>query len=197
MFSYSNRRLFRGIVEQDQTALNYLYSNLFPKIKEMVIKNGGDYDTANDIFQEVIIIIYRKIKNGELSNSVKVQSYIYGMSSNIWAKLCNERNNQASMVEDRVDESDTEMLNEYRKNKRMNLFYKHFLQLKQECREILMAFFNGKSFTQIALEQDIASEEIARKKKYLCKEYLVKSIKSDPQFSSLIGEYDEEIFEID
>ena len=76
--------LFKGIVEQRQDVLNHLYKSLFPIVKKLIFKQGGDYDTANDIFQETIILLYRKAKAGKLSEKMMVESYIVGMCKIIW-----------------------------------------------------------------------------------------------------------------
>lgn len=196
MLFYTNKGLYKGILMQDQNALNFLYKKFFPKIKRMIIGEGGDYHTANDIFQEAVITVFRKVKSGEIDETIHIQQYINRICKNIWLKFCIKQGKHQP-ISDQIDEGNDDILNEYRHSKRMKLYYEHFMRLQQECKQILMAFFMGKSNAQIANELCIESEEYIYKKKFLCKEYLVRSIKNDPQFSKLIGEYDEDILEID
>jgi RNA polymerase sigma factor (sigma-70 family) len=200
MFPYTNKKLLEGILEQNQTALNYLYKSLFPRVKRMIFRYGGDYDTANDIFQESIILLYRKAKEGKLNSTIMVESYIIGISKFVWLRFYNkesERNFSSERNEEVLDESEEEIVNDYRQSRRKKLFSEHFAKLAEDCKNILRLFFNGTSYADIAKELGLGSEEYARRRKYLCKEYLVKSIKSDPQYERLIGDYDEELFETD
>jgi RNA polymerase sigma factor (sigma-70 family) len=196
---FTNSQLIKGIVEQDQTVLNYLYDSLFHKVKRLIVKFGGDYDTANDIFQEAIILFYRKAKNGEFKDPIMVESYIVGVCRFLWqnhfAKESRRNvNNKQAIYETLNDDS---IVNEYLESKRKELFYEHFNKLQEDCRNILSAFFRGENYGVIAKNYGFSSEEFARRKKYLCKEYLVKSIKSDPRFKKLIGDTDEDFFETD
>lgn len=192
--------LFKGIVEQRQDVLNHLYKSLFPIVKKLIFKQGGDYDTANDIFQETIILLYRKAKAGKLSEKMMVESYIVGMCKIIWLQHYEKETQNNSLfskvnIEEQMGVNET--AEEYRQSLRMKLFYEHFKNLSSDCQEVLKAFFAGTNFSDMAKQLGLVSEEYARRKKYLCKETLVKSIKSDPEFSKLIGGYDEELFEID
>ena len=197
---YSNKELYNGIIDQDQDALNYLYKYLFPRVKKIVMFNGADYDNANEVFQEAIILIYRKAKCGELKEVVNIENYIIGVCKLIWLnyywKEAKKKPKQEIVFEEIADLPDG-IINEYQQSRRKKLFFDHFNRLGEDCKKILMAFFNGSSFAQIASEMNLISEEYARRRKYLCKENLVKSIKNDPQYEKLIGEYDEELFETD
>lgn len=197
---YSNKELYDGIIDQDQDALNYLYKYHFPRVKRILKSNGADYDNANEVFQEAIILLYRKAKSGELKEVVNIENYIIGVCKLLWLNYyCREAKkspNQEVVFDEIADISD-EIVNEYKLSRRKKLFFEHFNRLGEDCKKILMAFFNGRSFAQIAEEMNLISEEYARRRKYLCKENLVKSIKNDPQYEKLIGEYDEELFETD
>jgi hypothetical protein len=197
--SFTNKELFTGIVEQNQEVLNYLYKHLFSSVKKTIYKFGGDYDTANEVFQEAIIILYRKAKMGELKEPIMVEQYIMGTCKIIWKRLYLMETKKILTLKNTslADDSKIQILIKYRQSLRMKLYYEHFMELSSICQRILRAFFEGTSYIEIAEEFGFASEEYARRKKYLCKEYLVKSIKSDPQYGKLIGELDDELFEID
>ena len=200
MLIYSNKELYKGIIEQDQNALNYLYKNLFPRVKKILLGQGADYDLANEVFQEAVILLYRKAKNDQLKDIVNIENYIIGVCKLIWLNYyCKESKRKAKdrSILDQITDSSEEIINEYQQSRRKKLFFEHFNRLGEDCKKILKAFLSGSSFSEIAIELNLISEEYARRRKYLCKEYLVKSIKSDPDYEKLIGEYDEELFETD
>jgi len=192
--SFNNKELFKGIIEQNQAVLNYLYKHLFPTVKKTIYNYGGDYDTANEVFQEAIISIYTKAKQGELEEPVMVENYIMGTCNKLWQRysLLETKKDLTFKSNSLIDDSNAQILKEYRQSLRMKLYQEHFMELSPLCQKILKAFFKGNSYLEIAEKFGFASEEYARRKKYLCKEYLVKSIKSDPRFDKLTGELDDE-----
>lgn len=195
MADFTNTDLFNGILGQNKNALKYLYSTFYPKVAAMIRNQGGREDDANDIFQEAIIIFYRKAKKGQLDSNYAVLPYLMSTCRLIWLKMLQNRQKDKEalpMVEDREEESPLYM--EFLESKRKELFYEHFKKLSEECQKTLSAFFKGMSFSQMADELGLSSEEFARRKKYLCKEYLVKSIKSDPKFNTISNQDGNEPF---
>jgi len=154
-----------------------------------MIKNlHGHESDANDIFQEAIIIYYRKAKAGDLDQAMPVLPYLMSTSRIIWLKASRERQKEHGVgleVEEIIDETST--YEAYKTNKRKDLFYKHFKLLSKDCQITLKAFFTGLSFAEIAGKLKISSEDFARRKKYLCKENLVRSIKSDPNYKEILA----------
>jgi RNA polymerase sigma factor (sigma-70 family) len=197
--SFTDKELFKGIIEQNQAVLNYLYKHLFPTVKKTIYNYGGDYDTANEVFQEAIISIYTKAKQGELEEPVMVENYIMGTCNKLWQRysLLETKKDLTFKSNSLIDDSNAQILKEYRQSLRMKLYQEHFMELSPLCQKILKAFFKGNSYLEIAEKFGFASEEYARRKKYLCKEYLVKSIKSDPRFDKLTGELDDEPLDFD
>ena len=166
----------------------------------MISRYGGDADIANEIFQESIIILYRKVTTQKLSDTIMVESYIIGVCKLVWRRLCDsELKSLAKLdaVQDETDNSYEEAVLDYLASRRKKLFYEHFEKLEYTCRRLLKDFFRGMDYEKIAEKYRLGTEENARRRKYLCKEALVKSIKDDPNFSKLIGEYDEDLFEDD
>lgn len=201
MLFVTNKALVKGVRTQDPEALTYLYKKVFPRVFKIIEKSGGGYDIAKDIFQEAIIVIFRKARKRTLPKKIKVENYLIGICKLIWKN--EHRNETLKTIDiqieddelDKIDEAESDLLQVYLESQRMKLYTEHFNQLQDDCRAVLMAFFRGTSFADIAKELGMISEEYARRKKYLCKEYLVKSIKNDPMFSKLIGEYDDGLFE--
>lgn len=197
MRSYTNSDLLQGIIKQDQLALDYLYLNLFPKVNKLIKNLGGDYDTANDIFQEAIILIFKKAQSNELDENLLVEGFVMGVCKLIWTNISTRNTKKYSpnnIPIDIAEDSNQTIVNEYLHIQRRKVYLEHFDKLNDDCKTILMAFFNGNSYAEIALTLGLVSEDYARRRKYLCKEYLVKSIKNDPRFENLIYDFDEELF---
>ena len=91
MIDYSNLDLLNGIRRNDTIVLQYIYKNFYSKINFFIKKNSGDDDDANDIFQEAIIIIFRKLKANELVLDCTFETYLYSVCRFLWLKQLEKR----------------------------------------------------------------------------------------------------------
>ncbi|MFC2096620.1 hypothetical protein ACFLQ3_02865, partial [Bacteroidota bacterium] len=71
---------------------------------------------------------------------------------------------------------------EYEKNEQYKLYQKHFKRLEKDCQKLLQLFLKKVPLKEIADELGIESQQYIKRKKYKCKEQLVRYIKSDPNF---------------
>ncbi|HAF28688.1 MAG TPA: hypothetical protein DCG75_06530 [Bacteroidales bacterium] len=182
--SLDNKTIVQGIRNQDKEILKSIYSIYFPTIKRFILDAKGSEQDAKDVFQEGIIIIYRKIKEGNINLTSSFKSYIYSVCRFIWMKqLSKERENAEQLdVYLEYEEIPDVRLDEYEKNEQYKLYQKHFLRLEKECQKLLQLFLKNVPLKEIADELGIGSQQYIKRKKYKCKEQLVRYIKSDPNF---------------
>lgn len=190
MVNYTNEELLNGILRNDNLVLQYIYKNFFYKINFFIKKNSGDDDDSNDIFQEAIIIIYRKLKDNNLVLDCSFETYLYSVCRFLWLKQLEKRKTEREKIQDNHDfntdiydnafETTAEMNEKYR------LYQKHFKNLGTDCQKVLQMFFDKVPLKQIAKVMGFQSEKYAKKRKYKCKEYLVKSIKQDIEYKKIL-----------
>jgi RNA polymerase sigma factor (sigma-70 family) len=194
MVSYNNEELLRGILRNNSLILRHIYKVYFHKIYSFVTNNKGNADEANDIFQEAIIVIYRKLKDDNLIiSNCSFETYLYSVSRLLWLKQLQYKKESIVKIEDMnpysdqiIDDDLSELI---RKNERYKLFQDHFQKMGKDCQKILQLFFEKVSIKQITEIMGYASESYTKKRKHQCKEYLVKSIKQDNEFKKII-DYD-------
>ena len=73
----------------------------------------------------------------------------------------------------------------YEEQQKHRIYQEHFKKLGKDCRKVLTLFFKGYSVKEIADKMRYKNEKYAKRRKYLCKEELVKSIKQDKRFKDL------------
>ena len=190
MMKYENEEILKGILNNDNSVLQAIYDQYYHKIYALVTRNSGNEDDVNDIFQEAIIVIYRKLKEKRLElNGCTFETYFYSVSRLMWLKQLERRKKDvinitdiSSFSEDVYDED----LNELTiKNERYKLFQKHFVQLGEDCQKILKLFFKKIPLKQIAEMMGYSSDSYVKKRKHQCKEYLVANIKQDSEFKNI------------
>ena len=188
MSEFTVEEIIEGIRTRDNSVLQYIYKKYYPSVHHFILSNQGSSDDAKDIFQESIIIIYRKIKDEDhfmVSSSFK--TFIYSVSRNLWLKQLRTRryedrkiNDQQKFVE--LKEEPFRIDNE---DLRMSLYQKHFRNLPADCQKILKLSVSNITQKEIADALGFSSENYIKKRKHYCKEYLIRNIKADPLFRDL------------
>ena len=191
MIDYSNQDLLNGIQRNDTIILQFIYKNFYSKINFFIKKNSGDDDDANDIFQEAIIIMYRKLKASELVLDCTFETYLYSVSRFLWLKQLEKRKLEKEKIKDNHEYNDDIYDDGLEKvvdlNERYRLFQNHFANLGKDCQKILQLYFDKVPLKNIAQIMGFKSEKYAKKRKFKCKEYLIKSIKQDLEYKKILS----------
>lgn len=191
MIDYTNLDLLNGILRNDTVVLQHIYKNFYSKINFFVKKNSGDDDDANDIFQEAIIIIYRKLKANDLVLDCTFETYLYSVCRFLWLKQLEKRKLEKEKIKDNHEYNDDIYDNKFEQvvdlNDRYSLFQKHFTNLGKDCQKILQLYFDKVPLKSIAQIMGFKSEKYAKKRKFKCKEYLIKSIKQDLEYKNILS----------
>jgi len=192
MIDYSNMDLLNGILRNDTIVLQYIYKNYFSNINFFIKKNNGDDDDANDIFQESIIIIYRKLKANELVLDCTFDTYLYSICRFLWLKQLEKRKIEKENIKDNHEFNDEIYDDSLEKiadlNERYKLYQKHFALLGKDCQKILQLYFDKVPLKNIAQIMGFKSEKYAKKRKFYCKEYLIKSVKQDLEYKNILND---------
>lgn len=191
MNNYSGIDLLNGIRRNDTIVLQYIYKNFYSNINFFIKKNSGDDDDANDIFQEAIIIIYRKLKADELVLDCSFETYLYSVCRFLWLKQLDKRKIEKEKIKDNQEYHDDIYDDNLEKvtdmNERYRLYQKHFTNLGKDCQKVLQLYLDKVPLKNIAQIMGFKSEKYAKKRKFKCKEYLIKSIKQDLEYNKILS----------
>ena len=191
MNNYSGIDLLNGIRRNDTIVLQYIYKNFYSNINFFIKKNSGDDDDANDIFQEAIIIIYRKLKTNELVLDCSFETYLYSVCRFLWLKQLDKRKVEKEKIKDNQEYHDDIYDDNLEKvadlNERYRLYQKHFANLGKDCQKVLQLYFDKVPLKNIAQIMGFKSEKYAKKRKFKCKEYLIKNIKQDLEYNKILS----------
>lgn len=182
--------LIKGIRNHESRVLQYVYDTYFPIIEAYIIHNQGSRDQARDIFQEAMIVVYKKIKMDQLELTCKFGTYLYAICKNMWVQerkkylhRAEKLKHQALVLND-PGPADDPLLQDHLKQ----LFDKHFSDLSEDCQKILSMYFNNFSLEDIRIAMNYRDLHHTADRKYRCKKSLVKRIVNDPLFKRLKNE---------
>ena len=167
-------------------SVQQIYQQFLPGIVKLVTNNNGSHDQAVDVFQEAILIIFKKSKENGFRLESSFFTYLYAISRNLWLKKL-EKNKRMKVTFSNLpepistDEFNIIMLEE----ERYRLFRSKFSLLSEKCQQLLTLFFKKTPMTEIVEIMGFGSVQYAKKRKFQCKEKLVKLVKEDVEFKNL------------
>lgn len=188
---YTVEAILEGLKTSDSNVLEYVYKKYFPIVRFFVIKNSGTDEDAKDIFQEAIILIYKRLKDGSLDLSCAFKTYLYSVCRLLWLRQLEKRKIRNEVVADnqlfvQLDDGTEGRLEE---QEQFRIYQKHFQLLHKDCQEILQLFLKKVPLKEIAQKMSIKSDKYLKKRKYECKEALIKRIQNDPDYKRLRNEH--------
>ena len=186
----SNSDLIKGIRNHDSSILEHVYNTHYPIIEGYITHNQGSREQARDIFQDAMIIVYKRIKSNELELTCKFGTYLYAICKNIWMqerKKYLQRTQKLRQQPLEVNDpgpADDPLL----QNHLTDLFNKHFDALSKDCQKILSMYFNNFSVEDIRAAMNYKDLHHTADRKYRCKKSLINRIVNDPLFKRLKDE---------
>jgi len=177
-----------AIYRSDSEILRKLYRDWHAGIVRHVRASGGNNQDADDVFQDTMVVLYRKIRSGNLSLSSRLHTYFHGIAKKVWLKKRSRRKRNQSTVEEGPEQrSEDDVATLLEKTERYRFFREKLAQLGGDCRKVLNLFFAGESMENIAQALGYASAGYAKKRKFQCKKQLIGLIREDRRYEELSG----------
>jgi RNA polymerase sigma factor (sigma-70 family) len=145
----------------------------------MIYRNGGSRDDAKDIYQEALIILYRKVTGENFTLTSQLGTYLFSVCRFLWLDEIRKRGKiPTGRFSEETDYSFREDISkEIEKEKKLQLVEKAIASLGEKCRKILRLFyFDKKSMDEIAKLLGYNSENTAKNQKYKCLESAKKKL---------------------
>jgi len=175
-----------AIRNNDVAGLRNIYREFLPRITNLIRQNGGSLDDAQDVFQDALIVIYKKCQSADFKLSSKFYTLLYGICRNLWGnQLQKKSRSELRIIDDYQYESIPDLSAAIGETEEQRLFWDAFQQLGPDCQQILKLFFAKVKMEAITKKLSLSSVGYAKKKKFQCKERLVKLVRADRRFAEL------------
>ncbi len=184
--------LIEGLRNHDKATIKYIFAQYFPMILDLVRKNGaGTSPQAEDLFMNGLEVLYLKAQEEDFKLTCSFSTILYEICRRQWLSTL-RRNNRITNLSDELQHHlvAEDFSTALEKSERYDLYREYFDKLSCGCQEVLKLVLNGMSMENVATKLGFASAQYARKRKYSCKEKLMRLIKSDPRYQEL-APYDE------
>ncbi len=182
----NNQIYINGIKNSNSKVIRVIYQKYFKAIAHLVETNGGTREDARDVFQEGLILMYQKVQKPDFELKSKFLTYFYAVCRNIWSNKLRKKPKKEVTIDSQmlpIEEEDS--LSEIEKNEQYLLYRKKFLELGADCQKVLRLFLKKVSMKEITSQMGYSSINYTKKRKFMCKEKLMKLIKKDRHYNSL------------
>ncbi len=186
---YSDKEILEGILREDKNVISYLYHTSYKTIRHLVLTNNGSEEDAQDVFQETIVILYRKVKEEELVLTSSLKTYLYSISRLLWLKELDKRKKytELDVQEEFIDlEDNIDLL--IALNDRLKLYREKFEELSEDCKKVLRMFLEEISIKEITRIMGYSSEQHTKNRRFRCKKSLIKRIQESKEYKELRNE---------
>lgn len=166
---------------QHNKALKKLYA-YFPAVKSMVVNNSGNRHDAEDVYQEGLIILFRKVKQSDFELRSSLNTFLFGICRLVWNDELKRRNRKPlTFTDDASDISTSEAEDPdeaVRAEEKFRSAETAFSMIGEKCRELLQLFYISKwSMNEIAKKFGFSTERVAKNQKYRCLEKAKEELK--------------------
>ncbi|UKT65810.1 RNA polymerase sigma factor [Pedobacter mucosus] len=173
----TDREVILGILNNSEDTLSKLYKAYFAMVLQFILNNNGSEDDAKDVYQEAIIILYNKIKEGNFELSSKLKTYIYSVCRRIWLKKLTLNSKKTGNITDYEDvfavEEDVEQHEE--KDMQFVKMQSALEHLGEPCKTIIQDFYiHNLSMQDICEKFGYTNTDNAKTQKYKCLQRLKK-----------------------
>ncbi len=185
--NYTDDELITGIKSKNNLIVSQVIKDNIKKINQLVLLNNGSESDAQDLFQETMIVLYRKIQEKDFNLTCSVGTYIYSIAKLLWLKELSKRS-KGKLVDENVDfviDNNAEIQETIQKNERLKLFREKYEELSDDCKKVLHMFLMEIPLKEITQIMGYSSEQHTRNRRYRCKEALIKKIINSKTYKEL------------
>jgi RNA polymerase sigma factor (sigma-70 family) len=167
----SEQKLLDGLALNDRTAVETIYRQHYHMVQAMILNNSGNPDDARDIFQEIMIVLYEKVRAGSFELNCQLKTYLYSVGRRLWLKRLAQIQKiapEGGKLEELVPVEEDVELHEQR-NIDFRIMERAMQNIGEPCRSLLDAYYlKKKSMMEIAGSFGYTNADNAKNQKYKC-----------------------------
>ncbi len=192
---YDDEKILADLRSDNETRINnglrILYKQHYPLALNIIKKRGGSENDTADIYQESIIAFYESVRKNKFRGDSKISTWLHSTISNQWSvEIRKSKKYKTSSIEDFTNKFQSETDTSYYDNTElMKLVWKTLEMIDEKCKQVLIDYYYHKfSMKQIMTKMGFKNEQIAKNKRYRCKERLDNIIADRPKLKQYLNQ---------
>lgn len=169
--------------------MEYLYVDVFPRVKSYILLNSGSEDDALDIYQDAIVALCKQIRLKRYDKRHEVAGFLYSVSRNLWINKAKRDSRMSQMPENYDFAEENTDYTDYILTKENEKALKTITELLgQKCFDLLKHSIFLKTTTEEIIEKmGFSTANAVKTQKYKCKQKLLKILDKNPAFQEVLG----------
>jgi len=185
---HPDQMYIEGLAANDSAIIQTIYKKFVPKVVMFVMNNSGDKEHAQDVVQEIMILLFNQAKANTLQLTCPFDAYFFLLCKRKWLNELKKTSNKGVTINEdalSMNESALKLItNTEEFDEKQQLFDTMFLKLGDKCQELLKLSFTTKTMEEVAAKLNVTYGYV-RKKKSLCVGQLTQWIQEAKNFKSL------------
>lgn len=172
-------RILDRIKKGDEQALVMLYESNRKPIANLISRNNGTRDDADDVLQESLVVLWERVRSGRFEQQARISTFLYATARNVWFSRLRRRGREVAGDLDPEEQSDAapSALEALVATEQADLVRQALENLGEQCRKLLHLFYwEELPMSDIADALGFANADTAKAKKYQCKKALEKAL---------------------
>ncbi|MFB9078329.1 RNA polymerase sigma factor [Flavobacterium procerum] len=186
--THPDQKYIDGLAANDSVIIEMIYKKFAPKVCMFITNNSGDKDQAQDVIQEVLILLFNQAKANKLTLTCPFDAYFFLLCKRRWLNELKKSDNKGVTIYEHVvstNESAHDLIAQTEEfDEKQQLFDAMFQKLGEKCQEVLKLSFTLKTMEEVAAKLNVTYGYV-RKKKSLCVGQLTQWIQEAKNFNSL------------
>lgn len=180
MLRYTREQIIESIrTRDDRKVLDWIYKNVYPKVKKYIVSNNGSLADSKDIFQEAVLVFYNLVINGNSDNISDFEGFIIMVARNKWINIAKKTNKQIAFdkVDYEIDNQSNSPLVDIIMREKWAAFQDLFNQIGDRCKKILTyTTYEKLSMEEVAKKMGMVSADAAKAANYRCKQKMIEIV---------------------
>lgn len=186
--AHADQMYIEGLSSNNSSVIQSIYKKFVPKVIHYIRNNSGDEDQAQDVVQEVLILLFDQAKAQKLTLTCPFDAYFFLLCKRKWLNELKKSSNKGVTIADdfaSINEANEDLVAQTEVfEEKQQLFDAMFKKLGEKCQEVLKLSFVLKSMEEVAEKLNVTYGYV-RKKKSLCTGQLTQWIQESSQYQTL------------
>lgn len=181
-----NSHYLEALINSNSKVIKAIYDDNFYKVRSFILKNKGQQQDAEDVFQKALLQLATRYKKEKFIINTRFEAYLFTVCKNLWRRELNKSKKKVTkdnLVELPDDNEDIALA--VLEQKRWELFTESLELISENCKQILKLFFAKTPYAVMMVKFNYNSETVVRQRVFKCKNKLKELVKKDKRFNSL------------
>lgn len=167
---YKDSRILSELRKESEKAYSTIYDAYYNMISRFVLRNSGTAEDADDVFQDVMVVLVEKLRQDDFVLTASLKTYVFAIAKNIWFKKLRNAAHEVPMIDgsEHLFYEEVSMSIERESTYRDKLLG-YLNKITSHCSRLLRdMFFRNKTVDEIQLEYGYSSRHNTQNQKYKC-----------------------------